>query len=638
MRRFGWQKALAGFGVVALGASLVGMASAQQIGVSPTVRSTLETIRTTYGAPALGGGYSIGEDVRKFAATGTRSATSGGAVTDNDIFALGSVTKGMMATMLAKLVEQGQLSWDQPIAEILTDIPFHPSLTGITLRMLVSHRAGISGVTFPPGFPGAGLPPTGDPVTPAQRRAVIAFYLLQAPVSTPGTAYEYSNAGSVIATYVAEAKTGKTFEQLIGELVWSPLGMTSCSVGIVWPSTGLQPAPHRWSSLVAVEAPMRSGNSRVLDGADGGRCSMSDLLLYAKAHAVGEHTGGLLTPASWRFLHTVHYPGQTYAAGWVVGGTSLNPVLSHDGTNTFNYARVLFAPETERAIVLATNVGFDEARSLTRTADLVNAAQVALNNLLAAEPPPSSTTTTVATTTTSSTPPISANQSASSTTTPVTTAPPVSSTAATTTSAPPLVFASVIPPGQSSPPTSTVVQSPTTTTATANTTTTTTAAVSTPSSSTPGSPPSTQAPSASDQVSTDTAQAIPGADLTVTGKSLMPGSDVVVELRSTPITLGKTKADAQGAFSLKVTVPVVEAGTHSIVILGTDPNGNSVARSTPIAVGALAPASPEVVTAPAQAADVAYTGSQSSFQLLSALGLIGIGGLVLTIKKRWLSK
>jgi hypothetical protein len=33
-----------------------------------TVRSTLETVRASYGAPALGGGYSIGEDVRKFAA------------------------------------------------------------------------------------------------------------------------------------------------------------------------------------------------------------------------------------------------------------------------------------------------------------------------------------------------------------------------------------------------------------------------------------------------------------------------------------------------------------------------------------------------------------------------------------------
>jgi CubicO group peptidase (beta-lactamase class C family) len=351
MRRSGWQKALAGFGVVAIGASLVGMASAQQIGVSSTVRSTLETIRTTYGAPALGGGYSIGEDVRKFAATGTRGATSGGAVTDNDIFALGSVTKGMMATMLAKLVEQGQLSWDQPINEIITDIPFHPSLTGITLRMLVSHRAGISGVTFPPGFPVASLPAMGDAATLAQRKAVVAFYLSQAPVTTPGTGYEYSNPGSVIAAYVAEAKTGKTFAQLINEFLWTPLGMTSCSVGIVWPSTGLQPAPHSWASLAAVEAPMRSGNFSVLDGADGGRCSMSDLLLYAKAHAVGEHRGGILLPASWAFLHTVHYPGQTYAAGWVVGGTAAAPVLGHDGSNTFNIARVVFAPTTEVAIV-----------------------------------------------------------------------------------------------------------------------------------------------------------------------------------------------------------------------------------------------------------------------------------------------
>jgi hypothetical protein len=139
-------------------------------------------------------------------------------------------------------------------------------------------------------------------------------------------------------------------------------------------------------------------------------------------------------------------------------------------------------------------------------------------------------------------------------------------------------------------------------------------------------------------VQIDSAEVIPGADLTVTGDSLMPGSEVTVELRSTPITLGKTKVDSKGAFSLKVAIPAVEAGIHSIVVLGTDTSGNPVARSTPVAVAAVAPASVELSAAPAQNADVAFTGSQSSFQLLSALILIGLGGIVLAAKKRWASK
>ena len=49
--------------------------------------------------------------------------------------------------------------------------------------------------------------------------------------SAPGSTYLYSNLGYTIAATMAEAATGKESEDLIGSMVFKPLGMSSCGFG-----------------------------------------------------------------------------------------------------------------------------------------------------------------------------------------------------------------------------------------------------------------------------------------------------------------------------------------------------------------------------------------------------------------------
>ncbi|MGB7860685.1 MAG: hypothetical protein WBM90_09330, partial [Acidimicrobiia bacterium] len=77
-----------------------------------------------------------------------------------------------------------------------------------------------------------------------------------------------------------------------------------------------------------------------------------------------------------------------------------------------------------------------------------------------------------------------------------------------------------------------------------------------------------------DQPSLDPLAAPPGGDITVSGDSYLPGSPVGIYLFSDPVLLGITTADIGGAFSLTVTIPpTTPAGTHNILVMGTDPDG-----------------------------------------------------------------
>ena len=60
---------------------------------------------------------------------------------------------------------------------------------------------------------------------------VVKEGLAKAPQHKPGTLYEYSNLGYVIAGAITEKVTGKSWEQAMRDEVFGPLGMTSVGFG-----------------------------------------------------------------------------------------------------------------------------------------------------------------------------------------------------------------------------------------------------------------------------------------------------------------------------------------------------------------------------------------------------------------------
>jgi len=142
----------------------------------------------------------------------------GSPITSQTLFAYGSISKTICATLVMRLVETGLLELDRPVVDYLPDFRFSRNDFGmkITLRHLLSHTSG--------------LPMAGKYWGPRDPDSLRRFVYEQIPLyeflTEPGTVHLYSNTVICIAGHVAEAVTGKFYDDLVQEYVFDPLQMT----------------------------------------------------------------------------------------------------------------------------------------------------------------------------------------------------------------------------------------------------------------------------------------------------------------------------------------------------------------------------------------------------------------------------
>ncbi len=205
------------------------------------IAALIEPIRTKHHLPAFGAAIVTSAGLQTLAVTGVRKAGTDVAAAPDDLWHLGSDTKAMTAVVIAKLVEQGKLTWDTTI-EAAVPKPVanaRPAFAGITLQQLLSHRAGLVGNLNWPQM-------SRTPGSPREQRLAALRIAASTPLaSPPGTKYEYSNLGYVIAATMAEEVADRAWEDMIRDVVFKPLGITSAGFG----GTGTpgkidQPWPH----------------------------------------------------------------------------------------------------------------------------------------------------------------------------------------------------------------------------------------------------------------------------------------------------------------------------------------------------------------------------------------------------------
>ena len=330
--------------------------------ISGPVSQMLEVIRLEHKFPALASAVVVDGKIVATNAVGFRKHRGTEAVTLNDKFHIGSVTKSMTATVAAMLVEQGKISWTTTIGESFADYDqLHPEYREVTLEQLLSHRGGAPG-NAPRDLWRQAWDASGPPE--AQRLEFVKGLLARKPESQPGTKHAYSNQGYAIAGVMLENATGKPWEELMRSMLFEPLGMNSAGFGApATPEQVDQPWGHTkglFSGLKPIPPGPRADNPPAIGPAGTVHCSLPDLARYVAFHLAGERGASeLLKAESFRKLHTS--TGDDYALGWVVlerpwaGGR----VLMHNGSNTMFYVVIWMAPEKNSAVIVATNVGVD---------------------------------------------------------------------------------------------------------------------------------------------------------------------------------------------------------------------------------------------------------------------------------------
>lgn len=285
------------------------------------------------------------------AVRGVRAVGSPDPARLTDAWHIGSDAKAMTATMIARLVERGVLSWTTPLKTLLPDTPMRPEFQDVTLLELLSHRAGLRDLddTVDAGLLASAFADTRP--LPVQRADFAKLVLNEAPIGPARAESSYSNSGYVLAGAIAERATGKPFETLMRQEVFAPLGMRT-SYELAKPGEVLGHLDGK--PLTG----LKSDNPRLVAPAGEVRLTLADWALFAIDQMAGEQgRGKLLKPATYRLLHTPQ--GDTSAAlGWGVRTWPKGAptrMLSHSGSNGYWNALIGLLPDLQSGVLVAAN-------------------------------------------------------------------------------------------------------------------------------------------------------------------------------------------------------------------------------------------------------------------------------------------
>jgi CubicO group peptidase (beta-lactamase class C family) len=274
-------------------------------------------------------------------------------VTPETIFAIGSSTKAFTSTLVGMLVDEGKMSWDDPVTKYLPyfqmNVESDNESAEVTLRDVLSHRTGFTrmGLLFASGQ----IP----------REEV----LLDATKAEPYVAFRekwyYSNVMYMSAGVAAGKANGTDWDTLVTERIFEPLGMDSTTTsvtqaemdsrlasGYLW-DEDLQAYEYKPMRNVDNIGPAGSINSNVLDMAQWLRLQLNR----------GEYEGRrLVSEENLRETWTTQIDiaeNVGYGMGWMIREWEGQPVIEHGGNTDGFSAQVALLPESNLGFVLLTN-------------------------------------------------------------------------------------------------------------------------------------------------------------------------------------------------------------------------------------------------------------------------------------------
>jgi CubicO group peptidase (beta-lactamase class C family) len=292
-------------------------------------------------------------------------------VTEKTVFRIGSVTKQFTAAAVLRLVDQGKVSLDDPLAKYL---PEFPRASEVLVRHLLSHTSGISSYTNP-AIAKDMLAGARKEWTTEQLIAHIAR-LTPGYEFDPGTGWSYSNSGYIMLGVIIEKASGKSYRDFLKSDLLEPLGLHETSVDDLaeivpdrargYDPWKVSPAGFRNADFFSLSAAGPAGAMRST-AADllrwhgalfGGRVLKPETLALMMAPTRlkdGRLSSQGRAPPAWVA------PDTEYGFGLFLGRVDGRPTMGHGGAITgFNTWMETF-PEQGITIVVMANTGYPAA-------------------------------------------------------------------------------------------------------------------------------------------------------------------------------------------------------------------------------------------------------------------------------------
>jgi CubicO group peptidase (beta-lactamase class C family) len=236
-------------------------------------------------------------------------------------FNLGSMNKMFTATAVARLVEAGRLSFDDPIGKWIDETWLPKEVTSkITVRHLITHTSGL----------GSYFNDVYEKSSRALFRKLDDYKPLikdDKPAFPPGTRFQYSNTGMFLLGVIIEKLTGEDYFEHIRKAIYAPAGMTdSDCYEMDYPvenlAVGYSPdftSPYKWQNNLY---------KHVIKGgpAGGGFSTVKDLHRFALALLSGRLVSKPLLDTMW-----MDFKGANYGYGFEVVQRPGGKAVGHSG-------------------------------------------------------------------------------------------------------------------------------------------------------------------------------------------------------------------------------------------------------------------------------------------------------------------
>ena len=281
---------------------------------------------------------------------------SGEKVTPETVFRWASTSKGVAATMVAKLAQQGKLSMDQPIAGLAPTLKLPNRLEQqATMTDVLSHRLGLYRNAY------------DNKLEEGQPASVLRSTLFELNAICPvGTCWSYQNVAYDAASEAVTKVTGEPYADVVQRQLFRPIGMTSATMT----RAGLQSA-RSWARPHSVgRRPMEVNDIYYgVPAAAGVNSNIKDMTLWMLAQ-MGEmplvldrrlldqvHSSLVATPNERgrmrKFLERLDKP--TYGLGWRNYEYAGHRVIGHRGGVNGYRSLILFDPALKSGVVALWN-------------------------------------------------------------------------------------------------------------------------------------------------------------------------------------------------------------------------------------------------------------------------------------------
>jgi CubicO group peptidase (beta-lactamase class C family) len=289
------------------------------------------------------------------------------------MFGIGSNTKAFTTAALATLVDEGKLSWDDPVYQRLPGfVMYDPYVSHeMTIRDLLTHRSGM----------GLG---EGDllfwPHSTYTREEIIYKLRFMKPASSFRSHYAYDNLLYMTAGQIIPAVTGTSWDDYVRQRIFRPLVMAHSNVS----NANIQPDEDRAYPHSRVEGklqvipfenldnagPAGAVNSCAADMAkwvqlqlNRGKFADRDGRLFSEERSKEMWSPQIILPISDQpaALAGLKANFADYALGWGLRDYHGRKLVGHTGGVGGFVSRVMLVPEENLGVVVLTNAEEDGA-------------------------------------------------------------------------------------------------------------------------------------------------------------------------------------------------------------------------------------------------------------------------------------